>query len=144
LRVIHWGRPINYLGPNPEEGRRLGYGRDLLNMLLMNFSEKRPSDDLTGKFGLGFKSVHVLSDSVGIACGFLSLRTQGGFLPKDWHAGIDAAEKLEIRRSEIDRYRYPLLSRDGADWKGGGDSFPHRHGLAASIRTPHQAYRVRC
>lgn len=95
LRVVHWGRPINYLGPNPEGGRRLGYGRDLLNMLLMNFSEKRPSDDLTGKFGLGFKSVHALSDSVGIACGFLSLRTQGGFLPKDWHAGIDEAEELK-------------------------------------------------
>ena len=69
---------------DPEDGRRLGHGRDLLNMLLMNFSEKRPGDDLTGKFGLGFKSVHVLSDSVGIASGFITLRTAGGFLPKPW------------------------------------------------------------
>ena len=78
FRIIHWGRPINHLGPAPNEGRRLGHDRDLLNMLLMNFSEKRPGENLTGKFGLGFKSVHVLSDSVGIASGFIALRTAGG------------------------------------------------------------------
>jgi hypothetical protein len=94
FRVIHWGRPINHLGPDASEGRRLGHDRDLLNMLLMNFSEKRPGEDLTGKFGLGFKSVHVLSDSVGIASGFIALRTVGGFLPTEWHAGIDKAEVL--------------------------------------------------
>ena len=75
-----------------EEGRRLGHDRDLLNMLLMNFSEKRPGDDLTGKFGLGFKSVHVLSDSVGIASGFIALRTVGGFVPTAWPEGIDIGE----------------------------------------------------
>ena len=92
FRIIHWGRPINHLGPAPDEGRRLGHDRDLLNMLLMNFSEKRPGENLTGKFGLGFKSVHVLSDSVGIASGFIALRTAGGFLPMSWPKGIDEAE----------------------------------------------------
>ncbi|OAF12399.1 hypothetical protein AYJ54_06095 [Bradyrhizobium centrolobii] len=92
FRVVHWGRPINHMGRDTEEGRRLGHDRDLLNMLLMNFSEKRPGDDLTGKFGLGFKSVHVLSDSVGIASGFIALRTVGGFLPATWPEGIDAGE----------------------------------------------------
>ena len=80
------------MGRDAEEGRRIGHDRDLLNMLLMNFSEKRPGDDLTGKFGLGFKSVHVLSDSVGIASGFIALRTIGGFLPTPWSEGIDIAE----------------------------------------------------
>ena len=94
FRAIHWGRPINHLGPDPGEGRRLGHDRDLLNMLLMNFSEKRPEDDLTGKFGLGFKSVHMLSDSIGVASGFIALRTLGGFVPKDWSTGIDEAEVL--------------------------------------------------
>lgn len=89
FRVTHWGRPVNQLGP---DGRRLGHDRDLLNMLLMNFSEKRPGEDLTGKFGLGFKSVHVLSDSVGIASGFIALRTVGGFVPTAWPNGIDEAE----------------------------------------------------
>jgi hypothetical protein len=92
FRVIHWGRPINHLGPDARDGRRLGHDRDLLNMLLMNFSEKRPGEDLTGKFGLGFKSVHVLSDSVGIASGFIALRTVGGFVPTAWPNGIDQAE----------------------------------------------------
>jgi hypothetical protein len=92
FRVIHWGRPINHLGPDAKDGRRLGHDRDLLNMLLMNFSEKRPGEGLTGKFGLGFKSVHVLSDSVGIASGFIALRTVGGFVPTAWPNGIDEAE----------------------------------------------------
>ena len=93
FRVIHWGRPINHLGRDPEDGRRRGHGRDLLNMLLMNFSEKRPENDLTGKFGLGFKSVHVLSDSVGIVSDFITLRTAGGFLPKPWPEGMALIEQ---------------------------------------------------
>jgi hypothetical protein len=98
FRVVHWGRPINHMGREPEEGRRLGHDRDLLNMLLMNFSEKRAGDDLTGKFGLGFKSVNVLSRSVGIASGFIALRTVGGFLPAPWPEGIDIGE----RRKRLD------------------------------------------
>ncbi|CAN7727809.1 sacsin N-terminal ATP-binding-like domain-containing protein [Mesorhizobium sp. LjRoot246] len=92
FRVVHWGRPINHMGRDAEEGRRLGHDRDLLNMLLMNFSEKRPGDDLTGKFGLGFKSVHVLSESVGIASGWNRVRTVGGFLPAPWPEGAEIGE----------------------------------------------------
>jgi hypothetical protein len=103
FRVTHWGRPVNHLGPDARNGRRLGHDRDLLNMLLMNFSEKRPGEDLTGKFGLGFKSVHVLSDSVGIASGFIALRTVGGFVPTAWPNGIDEAEaqKRDGRKATI-------------------------------------------
>jgi hypothetical protein len=36
FRVVHWGRPINHMGRDADEGRRLGHDRDLLNMLLMN------------------------------------------------------------------------------------------------------------
>lgn len=78
LRIVHWGRPINHLGSNREVSRSLGYDRDLLNMLVMSFSEKRPEEGVTGKFGLGFKCVHLLSDSVGVASGFVALRTVGG------------------------------------------------------------------
>lgn len=86
LRTVHWGRPINR-GSNTEEARLHGYGRDLFNMLVMNFSEKRPGEGVTGKFGLGFKCVHLLSDSVGIASGFIVLRTVGGILPGPWPSG---------------------------------------------------------
>ena len=91
FRVIHWGRPINHLGANHDRARQLGHDRDLLNMLVMNFSEKRSENSLTGKFGLGFKSVHVLSDTVGIASRFIALRTRGGILPQEWEDGIDLA-----------------------------------------------------
>ena len=36
--------------------------------------------------------MYVLSDSVGIASGFIALRTIGGFLPTAWPNGIDVAE----------------------------------------------------
>ena len=94
VRVAHWGRLINHLGANADEGYRLGRDRDLLNMLMMNFSEKPAERDLTGKFGLGFKSVHVVSDGVRIASGFLHAQTRGGFLPERWPEGIGEAEKL--------------------------------------------------
>ena len=99
LRVVHWGRPINHLGTNRAEGRSRRYDRDLLNMLVMNFSEKRAEDGVTGKFGLGFKCVHLLSDNVGIASGYISLRTVGGLLPKPWREG---------RRQAAD-FRHPDL-----------------------------------
>lgn len=96
VRVVHWGRLINQLGANADDD--LGRHRDLLNMLVMNFSEKPAEGNLTGKFGLGFKSVHLLSDEVRIASGFIAVRTRGGFLPKPWEGGIGAAQKL--RREE--------------------------------------------
>ncbi|MCY4400173.1 MAG: hypothetical protein OXE96_12675 [Gemmatimonadetes bacterium] len=93
FQAIHWGRAINDLGNNPDEGRRRGYGRDLHNMLLMNFSEKRRSDGVTGQFGLGFKTVHMLSDSVGIASRLLAVRTQGGLIPRPWPQGANASDR---------------------------------------------------
>lgn len=103
VRVAHWGRLINHLGPNADEGCRFGRDRDLLNMLVMNFSEKPAEGDLTGKFGLGFKSVHLLSDNVGIASGFIALQARGGFLPQEWPKGIDIAKSLKraARRATV-------------------------------------------
>jgi hypothetical protein len=79
FRIVHWGRQINHLGSNADEGRRLGHDRDLLNMLVMNFSEKRVDEDLTGKFGLGFKSVHVLSDIQPHVYEFTASSSKGAF-----------------------------------------------------------------
>jgi hypothetical protein len=87
LRIIHWGRAVNHLGADPKAGQALGYARDLENMLQLNLSEKRDGDELTGKFGLGFKSIHTISDHVGIVSGFLSLRVEGGLLPVEWPEG---------------------------------------------------------
>ena len=85
LRALHWGRLINHLGPEPQVGERAGWQHDLFNMLLMNLSEKR--EEVTGRFGLGFKSVHLIAREVGIASRFVACRVRGGMLPEVWKDG---------------------------------------------------------
>ena len=92
LRIIHWGRPINSAGGNEDEEQH-GYGRDLLNMLVMHASEKRIAHGVAGRFGLGFKCVHLLSDSVGIASGYVALRTIGGLLVEPWEEGLGESRR---------------------------------------------------
>ena len=93
LSVLHWGRLINQFGVvDAEAGQRERWHHDLFNMLLMNLSDKR--EDVTGRFGLGFKSVHLLSTEVGIASGFLACRVRGGMLPQVWDAGREVSLQL--------------------------------------------------
>ncbi|WP_417729646.1 hypothetical protein [Roseovarius sp.] len=92
LSISHWGRLINHPGPDVDEGIKKGWRSDLFNMLLMNLSEKR--EDVTGRFGLGFKSVHLLSKRVSIASHFVSCRIKGGMLPEVWAEG----RELSVRQ----------------------------------------------
>ncbi|MGO8203483.1 sacsin N-terminal ATP-binding-like domain-containing protein [Rhizobium ruizarguesonis] len=92
MNVSHWGRLINHPGPDVEEGIKKGWRSDLFNMLLMNLSEKR--EDVTGRFGLGFKSVHLLSSRVSIASHFVSCRIKGGMLPETWAEGREVSVRL--------------------------------------------------
>src|SRR5271168_3584296 len=89
LRALHWGRLINHLGPDPQAGERAGWQHDLFNILLMNLSEKR--EEVTGRFGLGFKSVHLIAHEVGVASGFVACRVQGGMLPEVWEGGREVS-----------------------------------------------------
>lgn len=101
LRLQHWGRLINRPG-RPADGEREGWQRDLFNMLLMNLSEKR--EDVTGRFGLGFKSVHLIAREVGIASGFeASCRVKGGMLPEVWEGGrtLSMDEKQDGRSATL-------------------------------------------
>lgn len=102
VRLLHWGRLINHLGPDSADGERKGWQRDLFNMLLMNLSEKRA--EVTGRFGLGFKSVHLIAREVGIASGFeASCRVKGGMLPEVWEGGrtLSLDESRDGRRATI-------------------------------------------
>ncbi|MBR7651737.1 hypothetical protein KCX83_05295 [Brucella oryzae] len=92
LTINHWGRLINHPGPDVDPGISKGWRNDLFNMLLMNLSEKR--EDVTGRFGLGFKSVHLLSKRVSIASHFVSCRIKGGMLPEAWAEG----RELSVQR----------------------------------------------
>lgn len=91
IAVIHWGRPINHPGRGTSETRRRGFRNDLYNMLAINHSEKPADETTTGKFGLGFKTVHMITSAARLASGFISTEIAGGFLPREWDAGVEAA-----------------------------------------------------
>jgi hypothetical protein len=79
--VKHWGRLINDFGAD-EDGRRKGYDKDLKRMLVLAASDKSEREELvTGKFGLGFKSVYFLTDEPSVVSGDLAFRVLGGFYP---------------------------------------------------------------
>lgn len=86
LRVIHWGRPVNHPGSDPLKAEEEGHRRDLSNMLAINHSAK-DGDAVTGRFGLGFKTVHMLADEVRLASGGIAIRILGGMIPADWEGG---------------------------------------------------------
>ncbi|SEF89806.1 sacsin N-terminal ATP-binding-like domain-containing protein [Marinobacterium lutimaris] len=76
---MHWGRAINQFGNNGFPGRERGYDRDLENILILSASDK--TDDVTGKFGLGFKSVWLATNRPVLVSGRLQTEIVGGLLP---------------------------------------------------------------
>lgn len=81
LRFLHWGRPINARGPIGFEGERRGYGRDLEKMLILSASDKHADQGVTGKYGLGFKSVLLASERPRILSGRMAIEVAAGILP---------------------------------------------------------------
>ena len=67
-------------------GLERGYDQDLQKMLTLNFSDKgvNPNDRpaiVTGRFGLGFKSVFFVSEQPEVISGRLAFEIRGGFFP---------------------------------------------------------------
>ena len=87
LEVVHWGRPINrHAFPGYLQGLKHGYDQDLQKMLTLNFSDKGVGSNdqpamVTGRFGLGFKTVFFVSDQPEIISGRLAFEIRGGFFP---------------------------------------------------------------
>ena len=124
LNIIHWGRPINqyqYPGFDHELGEKLGFGDDLQKMLLLGVSDK--SDDTitrTGKFGLGFKSIFLLTDNPLVLSNRLCFSIQGGLLPKT--ANQDEKNLLQtvaahhnVTAEKITVFHLPLRDSVGFD-----------------------------
>jgi hypothetical protein len=93
----HWGRPINsHQLADKAEGRRRGFDRDLEKMLTLSASDKSEPHEaqinVTGKFGLGFKSCYMASDSPQLLSADLGFSVIGGMLP----ARLSDAEKLAM------------------------------------------------
>lgn len=75
LNFMHWGRMINH----SPHGRVADFHRDLEKMLTLNASDK--GGEVTGKFGLGFKSVFILTDRPQVVSGDLGFEVLGGVYP---------------------------------------------------------------
>lgn len=104
VRVLHWGRLINYRGPNNLPDRWSGFGDDLEKMLILSASDKPDDETVTGRFGLGFKSVFLVCDKPRIVSGDLQVEICGGILPKPWN---DAGRAIEL----LNKYTQDRLYR---------------------------------
>lgn len=98
LRFIHWGRPINFTGQGAAANP--AYQDDLENMLILSASDKDAAQLVTGKFGLGFKSVLLATDSPRIVSADLRAKIIGGCLPERW-TGPDVEQALAV----LERHR---------------------------------------
>ena len=113
--VIHWGRPINDTGGATfPAGRERQWDQDLYFMLLMNLSGKpgeepgeSSSSSTTGRFGLGFKSVHLVSSSPSVVSDFIAFSIAGGLLPQE-DVVPGETDSLTIEGRRPTRIRLPL------------------------------------
>ena len=113
--IMHWGRPINDTGGTAfPAGRERQWDQDLYFMMLMNLSGKpgeapgeSSSSSTTGRFGLGFKSVHLVSSSPSVVSGFIAFTIAGGLLPQE-QAVPDETDSWMIEGRRPTRVRLPL------------------------------------
>jgi hypothetical protein len=93
VRFIHWGRPVNYSGRI--KNCRPEFANDLERMLMLGASWKDEDDGVTGKFGLGFKSVLLASSSPRVWSGDLSFDVVAGCLPRKWKVHSSVRRQLQ-------------------------------------------------
>lgn len=115
LEIIHWGRPINqHQVSGFDQGEKRGYDKDLEKMLTLNFSDKGVHTDgaatmVTGRFGLGFKSVFFVSQEPQVISGRLAFEIRGGFFPVSLPA--DAAKALREQAKQLEQSPSKLTQR---------------------------------
>lgn len=84
---VHYGRCINQY-PLEKTELRSKFQDDLWSMLVLNLSSKSFDDPVgktaavTGKYGLGFKSCYLVSDSPRVVSGRLAFEVKGAMYPK--------------------------------------------------------------
>lgn len=109
MYISHYGREINQCPPDKNPSKYLD---DLYNMLTINGSNKVREDNDTGKFGLGFKSVHLICTTPIIRSGDLQFKIVGGIYPKTIvNEKLDSGEtRFELKLQE--KYVYENLIKD--------------------------------
>jgi len=86
VSFAHWGRLVNeFQGSDGRQLRDRGFDEDLEKMVVQAISDKRageqPGQAVTGKFGLGFKSVFLASDVPEVLSGSVDFCIRGGIYP---------------------------------------------------------------
>ena len=104
--AMHWGRPINDRCSTDAQEKWPGYGKDLEKMLILSASDKPDDNAVTGRFGLGFKSVFLACDAPKIISSDLKVNIVAGFLPEVWQ-GDDCIEAAKILGDQTNNPRYP-------------------------------------
>ena len=99
-RFAHWGRPINKFQHGRFNGQERGFDHDLEKMLSLGESDKLVDggEDIrgtTGRFGLGFKSVFLISDRPRVVSGWLGFEVLGGLLP----VRLESEESVRLREA---------------------------------------------
>lgn len=84
--LLHWGRLINeFQGAEGRNLRDRGFDQDLEKMVVQSVSDKggvgQAGVSVTGKFGLGFKSVFLVSDAPEVLSGSVDFAIRGGIYP---------------------------------------------------------------
>ena len=121
LDVTHWGRPVNETGGSAfPEGREREWDQDLYFMMLMNLSSK-PGETgqsseaaTTGRFGLGFKSIHLISSRPSVSSAFVAFSIVGGLLPVEQPIAEDR-DLVTRSMQKPTRVRLPLRSEAADD-----------------------------
>ena len=97
VRFMHWGRPVNYAGRHASH--RPDFANDLERMLMLGASSKSGEDDVTGKFGLGFKSVLLATDRPRVWSGDLCFEVLAGCLPQRWTASTETRQFQQAQKA---------------------------------------------
>lgn len=85
IAVVHGGRQINRTRSGVIDGTERGFDRDLEKMLSISVSDKNTDGEIqvTGRFGLGFKSCYLICDRPEILSGDYCCRIYAGMIPRE-------------------------------------------------------------
>ena len=100
LIFAHWGRAINQMRFETDRQVGIGHEHDLPKMLMLQTSDKPASHEgvpLTGKFGLGFKTVYLVCDRPQILSGRLSFDIIGGMYPRRLVEAYDTMQRIRAK-----------------------------------------------
>jgi hypothetical protein len=116
ITFVHWGRLVNeFRGADGGNSPDRHFDEDLEKMVVQAISDKRageqPSAAVTGKFGLGFKSVFLVSDAPEVVSGSVDFAICGGIYPVRLDPNQRDALVEELKRLAPDHWRRGTIIR---------------------------------